>query len=663
MTADESAQALRDREPLLRAGGTPLRALLTAFALLILLAPAGFYGELVYRGTFDFSAGAPAMAPLFVLFLLALINPALGRIGLRAFQRRELLVIYTIVLVGSPLISHGLLPWLLPYTIAQQYLSRAIVEWQTSYLPAVPSWFGTTDWIAAEGYFQGHMAVPWQLWWTPLAVWLSFLAALFGSTLCLMALLQGQWIAHERLAFPIAQVPLEMVQEAGGPHPRGRFPSSWPFWIGFIIPCAIGIINKLSTLLPTIPAIPVSGYTLMQGAGTGPWAGIGAITLELTPWIIAIAYLIPKELAFSCWFFWFVRVALTVTAISLGASAEPPEGWYESGFPAPHHQGGGAVIALAFWTLWIARRHLSRGLRLALRPRTGDSEDEPLAYRWAILGFIVCFGYLIGFCIAAGVRPLLAAAMVGLIVTYYLVWARLRAETGVSFMSFPFRVDEMLVVPAGSAIFRLREIIMLYDLRWAYYPGGCQSAEVLTGNVLEAFKIANSARIRSRPLLAAMVVGFALSLVVTTYVVLAGMYHYGFQNTRANSGSSGWLGPQLLFIGGRIFEKITSPTTFDLNAIIAVLVGAGVTIGLGLMRLRFWWWPFHPIGYLAASCWGMQYLWMPFLVGWALKTLSVRYGGLPLYRRTVPLAIGLIVGDFVNQGVWVAVSVATRGVV
>jgi len=641
-------------------GGITPRAVALAFLLLVALAPAGLYAELIYRATFTFSAGAPGMASLFVLFLLTLLNPALGRVGFRAFSRRELLVIYAIVLLGSPLVSHGILPWLLPYNIAQQYLSRAIPEWQSSYLAAIPIWFGPIDPTAAEGYFQGRSAVPWALWWVPLAAWLSFLGALFTCTLCLIGLLQRQWITHERLSFPIAQVPLELVQSGASSVGGARLPTNWPFWIGFIVPCAIGLVNKASSLFPAIPSIPISGAILMQAQGTGPLAGVGAIVLDLTPWEIAIAYLIPKELSFSCWFFWFVRVALTVTAIAFGATPESPEGWYGSGFPAPHHQGGGAVLALSLWTLWIARRHLFRAARVAFSSRSERADgEEPIAYRWAILGFIVSFAYLVCFCVVAGARPLVAAAMVGLVVTYYVMWARMRAETGLGFIFFPFRVDEMLVVPFGSAVFRLKEVILLYDLRWAYYPGSCQSSEVLTGNALDAFKIADSARIRPRPLMKVMLVGFALSLVVCVYVIFTTMYHYGFHNTRGNNG--GWLGPQLLFIGGRIFDMITNPTTFDINAVIGVLVGGVVAILLGAMRLRFWWWPFHPIGYLAASCWGMHIFWMPFFVGWLLKTLAVRYGGLQLYRRTVPLAIGFIVGDFVDQGLWVVVSLVTRG--
>ncbi|MCJ7821487.1 MAG: hypothetical protein MUQ26_00135, partial [Armatimonadetes bacterium] len=82
--------------------------------------------------------------------------------------------------------------------------------------------------------------------------------------------------------------------------------------------------------------------------------------------------------------------------------------------------------------------------------------------------------------------------------------------------------------------------------------------------------------------------------------------------------------------------------------------------GLSMLRLSFWWWPLHPIGYLAATCWGMHTAWVPFFIGWLCKVLVVRFGGLKLYRRTLPIAVGLIVGDMVSQGFWVIVSLLAR---
>jgi len=640
--------------------GVSARAVLVAFVLIGLIAPAAFYGELLHKASYLFGAGVPAMAPVALLFLLTAANPLLRRIGWRAFARRELLAIYAIVLVGAPLVTHGILGWMLPMSITQQYLARAMPAWETTFIPYVPGWFCPTDVDAVETFFQGNASVPWSLWWTPLAAWCSFLVALFLSTLCLVVLFRRQWITHERLSFPLAQVPLETVFEGGnGESRQGRLPSTWVFWIGFLISLGLTSLSRLSGMFPAIPNVPLSGVTIMQWQKTGPLAGFGAFELWLVPWMIAVAYLIPKELSFSCWFFWVVRIGLTVAAIAAGATPQRPEEWWDSSFPAATYQGGGAVLAVALWALWVGRRHLKRAVRLALRGTAEDGDTrEPLSYRWALIGFVLSFGYLVYFCWLAGARVMAGTAIIGLIVVHYIVWARLRAETGLGFIPFPLTVNSMIIVPFGSGVFTPREIVTLFSTRWTYFPGFGESFEVVTGNSLEAFKVADSARIATRPLLYAMVAGLVISLVVGVYVVLTGMYHYGFFNSGASS--SGWLSSQLRGVGTGIFNTLTTPSKFDLNGTIGMGAGAAVTFFLATMRLRFWWWPFHPIGYLAANCWGMHWYAQPFFIGWALKSLTIRYGGLRLFRRTMPLAIGLIVGDLVSEGLWVFVITALR---
>jgi hypothetical protein len=376
--------------------------------------------------------------------------------------------------------------------------------------------------------------------------------------------------------------------------------------------------------------------------------------------MIAVAYLIPKELSFSCWFFWILRIGLTVAAIAAGATPNRPEEWWSSTFPAPTFQGGGAVLAVAAWAIWVGRHHLVRAFRIAFGVGSSEAgEREPIAYRWAVLGLLLSFGYLLYFYWAVGARLLAGATIAGLIIVHYLVWARLRAETGLGFVPFPLGVANMIVVPFGSAILRPREVVALFSTRWSYFPGFGESFEVCTGNSLESLKIADSAGLSSRRLVYVMLAAFLVALVVGIFVVINGMYHYGFLNTRA--ATSGWLGHQLRSNGSRIFEMITNPSRYDLNGAIAMGAGGLITLALGLLRLRFWWWPFHPIGYLAANCWGMHWFAQPFFLGWVLKSLVIRYGGLPLYRRTFPLAIGLIVGDFVSQGVWVLVLSILRG--
>jgi len=57
----------------------------------------------------------------------------------------------------------------------------------------------------------------------------------------------------------------------------------------------------------------------------------------------------------------------------------------------------------------------------------------------------------------------------------------------------------------------------------------------------------------------------------------------------------------------------------------------------------------------------MHWYLMPFLFGWAAKSLVIRYGGLRLYRGSLPFAIGLIAGDVVNSALWSLVALATQG--
>ena len=637
-------------------GGVSRRVIVLSLVLLVLLAPAAFYGEVLYGTIYTFGSGVPGMAPLAILFILAALNRVGARKRRGGFSRRELLAVYGIVVVGAPLVTHGILVWMLSTPVTQQYLARAMPEWETTFLQLVPPWFCPTDPAAVEAYFQGGASVPWSLWWTPAVAWSSFMLALFVATLSLVLLLQRQWITHERLSFPLAQVPLELVREEGG---RGLLPGTWVFWIGFLLSLGLTSMSRLSALFPAVPNIPLDGVTLIPWQRVGPLAGLGAWELWLLPWMVAVAYLIPKELSFSCWFFWVVRMALTVAAIAAGATPNRPEEWWTSTFPAPTYQGGGAMLAVGAWTLWVGRHHLARALRsvFSLRGKAQD-EQEPLPYRWAMLAFILSFSALIYFYWVAGARVPVGAAIAGLIIVNYVVWARLRAETGLGFIPFPLIVNSMIVVPFGSAIFRPREIVGLSSTRWAYFPGFGESFEVCTGNSLESLKIADSARISSRRLLYAMVGGFVLALAVGVFVVMSGMYEYGFLNTRA--ASSGWLSGQLRGTGSQTFELITNPSKLDVNGTIAMGAGAVVALVLGALRLRFWWWPFHPIGYLAAFCWGMHWYSQPFFLGWLLKSAAIRYGGLPLYRRTVPLAIGLIVGDFVSQGMWVLVLSVLR---
>ena len=74
------------------------------------------------------------------------------------------------------------------------------------------------------------------------------------------------------------------------------------------------------------------------------------------------------------------------------------------------------------------------------------------------------------------------------------------------------------------------------------------------------------------------------------------------------------------------------------------------------MRGAFISWPFHPAGYALAISYAMDYFWFTFLLGWFIKTLIVRYGGMKLHNQFVPFFLGLILGDFVIGSIWAIIG-------
>jgi hypothetical protein len=89
-----------------------------------------------------------------------------------------------------------------------------------------------------------------------------------------------------------------------------------------------------------------------------------------------------------------------------------------------------------------------------------------------------------------------------------------------------------------------------------------------------------------------------------------------------------------------------------------ICTGAGVIITalLAFLRIRFWWWPLHPLGYALCNSWTTDVFWFPLFVAWLVKALIVRYGGLPLYTRARPFFLGLIFGEFTMAVVWTLVA-------
>ncbi len=70
------------------------------------------------------------------------------------------------------------------------------------------------------------------------------------------------------------------------------------------------------------------------------------------------------------------------------------------------------------------------------------------------------------------------------------------------------------------------------------------------------------------------------------------------------------------------------------------------------MRMRFSWWHLHPAGYVISSTHSMRAYWLLFVIGWFIKWIILKKGGLKAYRAALPFFLGIILGEFIVGGLW-----------
>jgi len=634
------------------------RVVVVAAVALLALIPISFYVEIIWFKV-DVASGAPAPYPLAMLLCLsaAMMLPLLRRVGL---TRRELLAIYCLVTVGGGVVSGGLLPFALSRNIAYYYAARANPHWEQLFLKSIPTWYAPSDLGTVDEYFQGGGSVPWGKWVLPAGAEVLYITLLFAALASIMVLLREQWISHERLAFPLAQVPLEITREGYRDTSAGGLSPSLALWIGLTASLLVSLANSLSERWPWIPAVPLGPIPIVRWQKVGILAGIGDIELFLWPSLIALAYLVPRELSFSVWFFWIVRLALHVIAVANGATPQPASEWWGPEFPAPYFQGAGGGFTLLALVLWGARGHLKRVALAALGHRDSADDNSSRAYRAALITLVASLAGLVCYLQFANCRLLFALALVGGIVAVRLVQTRLRAEAGIGFINFPLELQDLAVYSFGSTSFRTAELVALTSRQWSFFGAG--GFAYLPSAVIESLKIADSGRVNWRRLMLAAAALTALVLIGGSVLWLFLVNRIGFMSMRAapQYSSFSW---QTMNAGGRAANWLLNPSAYEVSpgAMMALGAGAAVTLALGALRLRYWWWPLHPVGYIVANTWVAKWSYMPYFVGWVCKSLVIRYGGLRLYRATVPLAIGAIIGDTLNTAIWGAVAVISGG--
>ena len=579
------------------------------------------------------------------LAVVGLVNPVLKRLSSRyALAPGELAVAFTMALVASTTPTFGLTGYLVATIASPFYYATTENGWSDYLHPHLPRWLLPGNETGAmtrffEGLSPGE-AIPWEAWLTPLAWWLSFFAALIFACFCAVSLLRRQWIDRERIVFPLARVPLEMVRESDSPARLPAFMRPVAFWAGFAVSSATVCWNAIGYFFPGFPAIPLKGSLQLFR---------GALPLRLNVYfpLIGFAYLINLDVAFSIWFFHLLATAQVALYSRLGFSAGAGD-VYCSWSPEMAWHGFGALTAMVGWGIWVARSHLLDAVRTALgRAGSLDDTNELLRYRTSIVGLVVAVGYVFCFLLATGMAPTAAGIFLAGVFVIYLGVTRIVIEGGLVFLRGPMIAQHLTTYSLGVSSISPASMAAL-AVSYAWF---CDIKSFFMPAVAHAAKLSDALRMRPRSVAvavaAALVLGVGTSLTYTLWI--------GYEHGAYNFGD--WI-----FRGGAetpynaIINKMRNP--FDTGWLRLGLMAAGACV-MGLLtylRYRSVRWPLHPIGFPIAYTLPVRISALSIFLSWAAKSIILKFGGVELYRKTRPFFLGLIIGYFAACGLSFAID-------
>ena len=591
---------------------------------------------------------------IFIILVLTLVNRSLQtRFPRAALTRGELLFVYGVLAVGSCLCGHDMFQILVPMLTWPYRFADSSNGWQDLFikgtLPKYPFTLGDKNII--QGYYIGNdtlYRIAYIKAWLPVALtWTAFMSALLFVMMCINAILRKQWTENERLAYPIVQLPLQITHPQSFTPRTGLFHNRL-FWIGFTIAAFIDTVNSLNVYYPAIPTIFTPGrgqsfFDLQQWVTEKPWNAIGWTPLSFYPFMIGLGMLMPVDFLFSCWFFYWFWKAQHIITVAAAWDQDPR-------FPYDNNQAFGAYIAYFVGAVWLSRPYLTQVIRRALnRPSELNDADEPIRYRTALLGIIVGMAVIIWFSNRVGMGPWLAIAFFAIYFALALAVTRMRAELGTPVHDLHFTgPDWILSETMGQKAFTPAELTAFSLFFW--FNRAYRSHPM--PHQLESFKLAEQTRSDYRRWFWGMVIFGAIAAMVAFWAMLHLNYEYG---ARAKATIS--FGDEAYV---RLQGWLQTPHRGNFTATMAIAVGFITALLLQIFRVRFTWWPFHPLAYAVTASWEINLVWLPLFIAWILKVVILRYGGRTGFQRSIPFFMGLMLGQFVIGSLWNIYGIAAQ---
>jgi hypothetical protein len=578
---------------------------------------------------------------VYILFGLACVNAVLRALCPRhAFRQGELITIYVMLCQSTALAGHSFMQILAPTLAAPLAWATPENDWHNLFIHLIPSWLMVSDPDVVAGYagagkdvssfFNGPTVLAWLI---PMAVWSAFVSVLVFVMVCINVILRKRWTDEEKLTYPIVQLPYEMARPS-----LGLFRNPL-FWTSFTLVGILDVINGLHVFYPAVPSLRVPiigiGGSLFRNP---PWDAFGVLMVTFRPFLMGIILLIPLEISFSCWALIFLWKAQRILARLIGGTGAVPRA--TDNYP---EQTVGMYIGLAIIAVWCGRRHFARAIASLWNSARDQGRDaqEPMSYRAAAIGLLAGFALLTGFSLTAGMSLWVAVGFLVLYLATVTGVTRVRAEVGSPVHGLHWAGPEELIVDAVGTRTVGPRSLMVCAFYW--FLSRAHYSDVMP-HQLEGLRMASRARMNQRHVLSALLIASVVGIVVGLVALVEAGYR-----SQTMSG----FGTETLT---RLQRWLTNPVPPDPIGVALFASGILLVIGVTVLRTKFIWWPFHPVGFaVSVSGW-----WFMFMIAWVVKLAILKQGGVTGLRKATPFFMGMILGEFVVGGSWALLGVVMQ---
>jgi len=628
--------------------GVTLKSFITGTILTIILSIMDPYIVLVNNTqgfTFDFIAAGALV--IFFIFV-GLINVLTGLINKKyALSGPELIVVYIMLVIASAIPTKGLVGHLISILSSSYYFATPANQWAEKIVSHIPSWLAPTNPEVHKYLYEGlskGMKIPWGVWIIPMLSWILLMIVIYSVSLGILVVLRKQWIVNERLIFPLTVIPLEIIRE----EERAENSLIKPFyknklmWLGFIIAFLFMSWNALSRILYFIPPINLGRWYLIFRNTT-------AIGLSFSFVVIGFTYFINLDVAFSFWFFYLLSKVFiglcSITGFGLKGQMAPFE---EGQLPSVTQLCMGALIMLVLYGAWTGRKHIKNVLKKALtNDNSIDDSDEIMSYRTALIVIFIGIIFITVWMKLTGLSLIISPYFIFILFIIFIAMSRIMAEGGFGFGKPPSMPMSYLTHTVPTSMLDNSGLTSL--ALTTPYAGDIRTTFMTSA--IHGLKIVERGSLAVKPIALVMIAAAVISMVTSIITTIHIAYTYG----GASLENSGWLFngyPQLIW--SYVSVKVDNPTGIFhvLERWLWAGIGALIMFFLMFMHHRFIWWPIHYIGFPIVGSYLFNHAWLCIFIGWFIKAIILKYGGIKIYQKLKPFFLGLILGQLCCAFFW-----------